>query len=292
MNDLVSVIIPAYNEPGFLRLAIESALSQGSRVEVVVVDDASDIDLFAVVQEFDGAAVHYRRHKDRRERAVAKSSGLEVATGDWILVLDHDDLLASGCLERLLAHARALNADAVLGLSAEVDADATPAWEAPSVRTAVRRLDWWDIYRSSRHFGNPLVRRDIARSVGFCTSVVPADDYLFAMQLARDGRAYRVPVVVGGWRRHSRQTTAARDVAIIQAASRARRVMLREDVRHSLRVRLEAYDELRGRAYVAWAQGDRSEFRRSVFRAVVMDPRLLASIHGLRAGLAAVMPRP
>src|SRR5262249_2423681 len=43
----------------------------------------------------------------------ARNAGLAQAKGEWIAVLDADDRMAPGRLEKLLAHARAVNADVV-----------------------------------------------------------------------------------------------------------------------------------------------------------------------------------
>lgn len=268
-------------------------MSQDHRpIECVVVDDGSEPPLRDTVASLGAPEVRYVRHAVARERAEAKNSGLDAASGTWSLVLDHDDLLATGCIASLMAHAVATSADAVFGRSEPVDEGQHPPWEAARPGGAARRVPWPSVFRSSDNFGNVLVRTDLARRIRFSSDHVPADDYLYAMHVAAAGIAVRAPVVVGGWRQHDRQTTRTiGGTALPRAASRARAAMLATPSGPWTRRRLEAFEALRGTGYIAWTEGDRAEFRRSTLDAIRLDPTLLLTQPGFRAALAALSPK-
>jgi hypothetical protein len=100
------VIIPCYNYGRFLPDSISSALEQqGVEPEVIVVDDASTDDSAAVAQEYAARdpRVSVIRHRENAGHVVAFNDGLAAATGDYIVRLDADDLLAPGALERAVA---------------------------------------------------------------------------------------------------------------------------------------------------------------------------------------------
>jgi len=86
----VSVIIPTYNRREFVREAIASVLAQTYRdFELLVVDDGSNDDTAAVMQEFDN--VRYICQPNRGVSA-ARNRGVALSNGELLAFLDSDDL--------------------------------------------------------------------------------------------------------------------------------------------------------------------------------------------------------
>ena len=97
----VSVIIPAYNCAGFLRRAVDSALSQTvAPCEVIIADDGSTDDTGAVARSY-GCAVDYFRIPHSGVYTV-RSAALERVHGDWFLNLDADNFIESGFISASL----------------------------------------------------------------------------------------------------------------------------------------------------------------------------------------------
>lgn len=138
----VSVVITAYNYERFVAAAIDSALGQGPGVEVIVVDDGST----------DGTAEVLAPYADRVRvisqpnggQAAAFNTGLIAATGELVALLDADDVLLDGAVERLRA-AAAAQPDAVLFLHpmTVIDADGRPTGD--TLPEAGRRLPAGDL---------------------------------------------------------------------------------------------------------------------------------------------------
>jgi hypothetical protein len=101
-----SVVIPCFNYARFLPHSVGSALDQqGVEVEVVVVDDASSdatAEVAAAMAEED-PRVRVVSHLENAGHVVSFNDGFAVATGDFIVRLDADDLLTPGSLERAAA---------------------------------------------------------------------------------------------------------------------------------------------------------------------------------------------
>lgn len=90
---LVSVIIPTYNRPEYLRLTVESVLEQTyPNVEVIVVDDASTDHTPDVMAAY-GDRVRYLREPVNTGGEQVILTGLAAARGKYINFLDHDDLM-------------------------------------------------------------------------------------------------------------------------------------------------------------------------------------------------------
>ncbi|AFK21270.1 glycosyltransferase (plasmid) [Haloferax mediterranei ATCC 33500] len=129
----VSVIIPTYNRAEVLPRAIDSALDQTlSDVEVIVIDDASTDDTETVVTSYDEPRVTYLAHETNRGGSAARNTGIEVATGDYIALLDSDDEWAPTKLERQVETLEQRSSEwvaAYCGTTLIDDEGANPVWE-------------------------------------------------------------------------------------------------------------------------------------------------------------------
>jgi glycosyltransferase involved in cell wall biosynthesis len=98
----ISVVIPTYNRAELVLRALRSVLAQTRPAEqVIVVDDGSTDDTGPLVRIQFGS-VDYLAQENRGVSA-ARNRGIEVATGEWIALLDSDDEWLPEKLERQMA---------------------------------------------------------------------------------------------------------------------------------------------------------------------------------------------
>jgi hypothetical protein len=95
----VSVVINNFEYEQYVGHAIESALTQRPRPEVVVVDDGSSDGSRAVISSF-GRRVK-TVFQENSGQAAAFNSGFAAATGDVIVFLDADDMLTPGAVRAI-----------------------------------------------------------------------------------------------------------------------------------------------------------------------------------------------
>jgi glycosyltransferase involved in cell wall biosynthesis len=95
----VSIITAAYNHVRFVRQSLESVQSQTYRdFEHVVVDDGSSDGTADILQSFEGK-INYIRQENRGTHA-AINRGIRAASGEYIALLDSDDVWLPNKLER------------------------------------------------------------------------------------------------------------------------------------------------------------------------------------------------
>jgi teichuronic acid biosynthesis glycosyltransferase TuaG len=100
----VSVIMPAFNHSEFTAKAIKSVLDQTyQNWELMVVDGGSTDDTAAVVASFKNPRIHYLKDPQNYGCAYSRNNGIRHSTGDWIALLDNDDMWAKQKLEKQLA---------------------------------------------------------------------------------------------------------------------------------------------------------------------------------------------
>lgn len=104
---LVSVVIPSYDRPAFVRRAVESVLDQTyPNVECVVVDDHSPDPvepLFADLPTDRLSGFRVVRHEENRGGNAARNTGIEATTGEYVAFLDDDDRWLPEKLEKQVA---------------------------------------------------------------------------------------------------------------------------------------------------------------------------------------------
>jgi hypothetical protein len=106
----VTVVIPCFNYARFLPSAVHSALTQEAVVvNVVIVDDASTDNSLEVANGLaaDSPNVTVLAHETNQGPVNTFNDGLELATGEFLVRLDADDMLTPGSLARSTALARA-----------------------------------------------------------------------------------------------------------------------------------------------------------------------------------------
>ena len=94
----VSVVIPVFNRPRQLQIAVNSVLSQKVSIpfELIVIDDGSIDDLFEVLSDL---PLRVFRNEINEGVAAARNLGVKLAKYDWICFLDSDDHWLPGKLQ-------------------------------------------------------------------------------------------------------------------------------------------------------------------------------------------------
>lgn len=106
-----SVVICNYNYAAFVGDAIRSALAQdypADRVQVVVVDDGSTDQPDAVYAAFAGHPQVLVVRQPNRGQTAAFAAGVQACSGDYVCLLDSDDLFLPAKLARVADHIRTL----------------------------------------------------------------------------------------------------------------------------------------------------------------------------------------
>lgn len=109
MNSLVSIILPARNEPGIGKLLKEiDQEMNGIRYEVIVIDDSTD-DTPGIIRGLANrypVRIHHRKLCDRTGLGTAIYKGLEIANGSILIVMDSDGQHPPQILPQLVRMAR------------------------------------------------------------------------------------------------------------------------------------------------------------------------------------------
>lgn len=226
---LVSVLMPVYNTPEiFLRQAIESVRTQlYERWELCIADDASsEPHVRKILQDYQKLdpriKVTFRNENGHISRA--SNSALELAEGEFVALLDHDDELAPHALYAL-ANELSRHPDADIIYSDYDQLNEKGERESPYFKT-----DWNPDLLLSHNYICHLAayRTERVRQVGgFRTGFEGSQDWDLSLRVSEQTTAERIrhiPRILYHWRRHPQSTSVAHDSKPYAAVAAARAV--------------------------------------------------------------------
>ena len=102
-NPFFSIVLAVYNGEDYIEESIKSVLNQTYKnFELIIVDDCSTDKTAHILKKYENIEnVRIFRNKLNRERSFSRNYAIKIALGNWITLLDHDDLFTQNRLEVL-----------------------------------------------------------------------------------------------------------------------------------------------------------------------------------------------
>jgi glycosyltransferase involved in cell wall biosynthesis len=284
----VSVIIPAFNGEKYIGETIQSILAQTHRpLEVLVVDDGSTDRTAEIVQRF-GEPVRYIR-QENAGTAAARNRAVAESRGEFIALLDQDDLWVPHKLERQMPR---FAEDPRIGLVfAGIEFFDTHSGKITSTYFPGPELSLRDLLA---HVVLPvqtiLFRKSALEKIGpFDTTLGGTDDWDIGIRMAAEFRMVGVDEILGRVRLHDTQQGRNTDRmfhnamrvldkhANIRPGDRAIAAAIRKG-RDELRE--HQYGCIKGRAFEAWNAGRYFAAATQSIRAFLQYPPALKRVVG------------
>ncbi len=234
-NIKVSIIMPAFNHARWVRQAMESVLAQTVfDFEFIVIDDASSDATWEVIQAVCSESGDLRlqciRHASNQGAPATINEGLRHAQGDYLAIINSDDVWELNRLERLLAVAQSEAAGFISSDVSLLDADslpcesAEPHWVSWFEGLKAHYVDHHDIFTTLLR-GNCLIttsnfffHRRVYECVGEFADLRYVHDYDYALRVLTAG--FRVHFLHGekllGYRLHGANTIREKPLAAIE----------------------------------------------------------------------------
>jgi hypothetical protein len=172
-----SIVVPCYNYSRYLKGCVDSILSQGVKVQVIVIDDCSSDDTPSVGASLaKDPRVTFLRHEVNQGHIKTYNEGLALATGDYTALISSDDLLTPGALKRAQA---VLDSHPEVGMVYGHSLYFQSNDNLPKARSGEPRLDIWD----SRDW--------IAQRCKTATSCISSPEVVVRSSLQRQLGGYR-----------------------------------------------------------------------------------------------------
>ena len=207
---LISVVVPAYHTPPlFLRQMLDSLVAQtyGGWELCIANGSPDDKEMEAVLEEYEKRDSRIRHENLKENLGIAENTNaaFRMAKGEFIGLLDHDDLLAPNALyEIALALEKNPEADVVYTDEDKVTTDLKEYFQ-PHLKPDFNL----DLLRSNNYICHFFtVRREIVEQVGgFRKEFDGAQDYDFIFRCTEEARKIlHIPEILYHWRTHKEST--------------------------------------------------------------------------------------
>lgn len=212
-DPIVSVVMPVYNCERYLPAAVESVLRQSTGAfELVIVDDGSTDGSRVLLQAYEQRDQRIRIHlHEHLGVAAARNEGVRLARGEFLAVMDADDISEQDRLahqlEFLAAHPECT---ALGGQVLYIDQDGDPLFRS----SQPQEHDAIDAYHmsgkgSALPHSTVMFRLEAVRRVGgYREQFAPAEDFDLLLRLSETGRLANLDRVVARYRLHPDSLTS------------------------------------------------------------------------------------
>jgi len=239
---VASIVIPAFNAADFIERALHSAINQSEQnIEVIVVDDASTDETVALVHKLMQSDRRIRLEQNQVNSGVSRTRNraLDLAQGDWIMVLDADDWITPDRVEVLCSLGTEKDADLVFdNLNLLKGEENTPIG---SLLSATSRepapLDGPDYVANDNpeELGSGVLKPTVRRAfldqhhIRYRNDLNIGEDFLFAVEcFAHGAAAYLEPTQHYNYRIHqgslSRRQSTEQSDKIVHGSLAARQI--------------------------------------------------------------------
>jgi len=206
---LISVVIPLYNTPlNFLKEMLDSLLTQTyGKLELCLADGSSDDTVKNFIQQKYGreSRIVYKQLTENLGISMNTNAAVKLASGDFIMLADHDDIVAPDAVYELV---KALNEDTRLDILYTDEDKVTmdgKKYYGPNFKSDFNI----DLLRSVNYICHIfLVRRTIVEKAGdFRKEFDGAQDYDFILRCCEQtSHIGHIPKALYHWRAHPDST--------------------------------------------------------------------------------------
>lgn len=201
---LLSIIMPVYNGASYLKIAIQSILTQTfSNFELIIIDDGSTDESLAITQSFNDNRIKIIKNETNKGLVFSLNKGLNLAQGKYIGRMDADDISMPSRLEKQFTFLEQNPTYCMVGCSADIidnTGKITSAWQ---VKTTIETINMELLFGSPFIHPSILIRNDVLREFGYNTMFYPAEDYYLWFQILQKYKAANLPEKLLQYRLHN-----------------------------------------------------------------------------------------
>lgn len=201
-----SIIMPVYNNAAFVQEAIHSMLVQTyTDFELIVIDDGSTDGSAELIEQFTDPRIRKILHPQNRGVVAVLNEGLEMATGEYIVRMDGDDISTPNRLDIQISF---MDQNPAIGLSAGAFTSSIGG-RAKINPPSHEEIKTWLLFHCCIAHPTVIMRNSIVHQLGvrYDSNYPHAEDYELWNRLAFQTQMANLPVNMLFYRMHSGQVS-------------------------------------------------------------------------------------
>lgn len=205
---LISIVVPTYEtDEGFLKQLLDSVLGQTyGNLELCLADGSKTDRVERIVDTYDDKRIVYKRLEKNAGISENTNCGFEMAKGDYIALLDHDDLLTANALYEMVKVLNEVNPrpDMIYSDEDKMVGDSKDYCD-PNFKPDYNE----ELLRRNNYICHFLMfsRKILEKAGGLDRNYDGAQDHEFVLRCRRNGASfYHIPKVLYHWRIHPAST--------------------------------------------------------------------------------------
>ena len=210
MDKKISIIVPIYNVEKYIEKALESLINQTYKnLEIILIDDESKDNSIKICEKYINQDKRLKIiHQKNKGLSGARNTGLENATGEYIMFIDPDDTFELDACENLYKKIEETKSDYVIANYRNMDEDGTE-WEKPAFDTekyqemkVVIDDPTKCFYVMNSGVWNKIFRKKFLDEIGIkFVERIPAEDAIFTTYcFIKAKKVYYTPEIVYNYR--------------------------------------------------------------------------------------------
>ena len=223
----VSVLLPLYNtKEEHLRECIESILAQTfDDFELIIVNDSPDnTQLDTIVASYQDERIRYYRNDKNLGISATRNKMLDLARGEYLAVMDHDDICMPTRFEKQVAYLDTHPHTGVLGTQA-ASIPAGKVLQTPEYDIEIKLGLMWGCFIIHP---SAMIRAAVLKQAGarYESHYSPAEDHALFCRLIPHTRFHNLPEELLTYRIHkpsmpkcNRSTCCCRSVSMLRSRS-------------------------------------------------------------------------
>lgn len=262
----VTVFIPVYNREHYVTEAIDSILGQTfTDFELLLLDDGSTDGTVAAIEAYDDPRIRLERSEENLGIPRIRNRGLALARGEYMAMLDSDDIACPERLARQVAFLDARPEYAAIGAwSRWIDGQGRAIGKVKKQPIGADEVKAHLMFRCCLNNRSMTGRTEALRKFGYRNSFQYCEDYDLLCNLSVEHKLGNLPEVLVLGRAHDQRITAQtpgllrakqREIAARQLTALGVTFDEDDSARHAVLSRLGKLDHAPDQDFLDWTEG-------------------------------------